>query len=193
MIDPHRLVRGRVLGAMLAALPALASSPAAADVVWDLVLGESPCTGSLSAPFVGDRTLYLTDCGGGIVSLEIGLESTFEEVVSITPSPGVQISGPLDSMEFCMDDPAYSPGIIATIVVRDTDGSGGTLCFVPSSARGRACYAYDCDDWGWYSVDWFPIGYSSVPGFACPLPGMTDCGPNPVEPETWGGVKSDYR
>ncbi|MCA9753192.1 MAG: hypothetical protein KC591_13440 [Gemmatimonadetes bacterium] len=171
------------------------AGPAAADVFWSVNVSESPteCWLTSGPDFTGEKTLYLSLCGDFPLAMEFGLETTFDEIVSITPATGVSITGPLDSMQFCLAGAAADPwGVVATLVVRDTDGSGGGVCFTPSTERGRVCYAYNCDDFNWTSAFWTPLGYSTASGVACSTP-VTDCGPNPVESEGWGRVKALHR
>jgi hypothetical protein len=174
---------------VLACLPA----PASADVYWSLSISDSDteCWQTSGTPFTGDRTLYLTMCGGFDRAMEFGLESTYEEIVSFTPSAGVDMQGTLESMILCVSTP-MDPLVVATVVVRDTDGSGGSLCFVPSD-RARICHAGNCSDQNWTNEYWATQGYSSDPAVPLCFGEITDCGPNPVERSTWGRTKGGYR
>ncbi len=187
-------------------LAALAgSSPAQAGwsfACWSITANEGttcgPYVDSLTEPWIGDRTLYLRSWWAlfAMNGAEFDIGGTLE-VVSFTPRPGWVNRGTATSLQLerlpCDQD--WSGGeVVGELVVRDTAGSGGQLCFLPHAVTTRAC-SRQCTDWG--PDLWL---YSTLQGFSstgtnavCDWPPPADCETLTLDSNSWGEIRSQYR
>lgn len=174
-----------VLIAMTGA-PGAAPDPAldGASSGWALSGVESSPWYNEDIPFSGERTLYLwQECSFGVgwTAATFSLGGTFE-LVSLTPRAGFTSTGTLPLVELQATDCREGWELVADLVVRDTTGTGGNVCFVGKvvasdcnvppvlvisghhgfSTDGTECFNYGC-----------PVDY--------------------VIPGSWGRVKSLFQ
>jgi hypothetical protein len=139
---------------------------------------------------VGERTLYLLMYAAApqftADELELRLETTFE-IVDLIPQQDLENHGSLT--EPILVGGGCVAGVLAHLIVRDRDGTGGTVCFSESPSTDRLCFR--CVD-QWYLIDW--LGYSTV-GLPCTgYASSSGCVPPvPVVQDSWGRIKATYR
>ncbi|GJM43502.1 MAG: hypothetical protein DHS20C21_03440 [Gemmatimonadota bacterium] len=173
---------------------AVLSTAARADVAVDLVLSSSLVAEETEGPpFKGDKTLYLY-VSGGLVDVEFGFVGDLE-VVQLDLQPGHVNTGTLESPVIsatsgCISDTSY----VAAVVVRDSSGDGGHLCFGYSTQNSRSCWrpcgGSDPDEWYWFTSQ---RGYRTDGTSACGVYDAACLSPLSVDSSTWGRVKAGYR
>ncbi len=144
-------------------------------------------------PWTGLREIYLfaVPIGVSFCHTEFSIAGDFE-VISLVPAEGVVNLGTASSPSLLADDDS-GEGLwlkIATLTVANPDGQMGSLCFAPSELTGRNCsIPCDQDFWRNHLTTCLGVGQEPVWGESS----VSECGPVPVEPDTWGRVKSRYR
>lgn len=154
---------------------------------WDFEWGLSP-------PWTGEKTFYLWFINYATEEIQFGLDGTLE-LVSFQPAVGVlnegsEFSPTLTFQTGCAGADAGEL-LLGALVVRDPDGSGGTVCFTVSQSTGRACFRL-CYDAPWFEL--VPVDLRTAPSPLCPsIIRAPDCNPISVDPDSWGRVKASYR
>ena len=147
----------------------------------------------VTQPWVGDKTFHLWFVNYPVSELQFGLGGSLE-VVSFTPAAGVQNLGTLSAPQILFDAGCagglLSNTLLGSVVVRDPDRSGGSVCFTESATSGRFCF-YECDQNVWFELT--PYDLHTAPGVCTPPVAPPECLPISVEGTTWGEVKSRYR
>ena len=135
-------------------------------------------------PFQGTRTIYLWHgCSfGPYGTARSVLDITGDlEVLSFTPSAGTTNSGTDTELDLAFDDCLVWEALIGSLVIRDSTGTGGALCF-SGNAVSYACTTEDSLTTGY-------LGYSTSSERPC---WTDDCSIDYVLPRSWGGIKSLY-
>jgi hypothetical protein len=179
---------------VIAVLSTLAAAEPAggqfAEASWSLS-GSTISSGfNVEPPFLGEHEVYLWQtCQVGVEWIEADFDIVGSlEIVSITPVlSGVTITGTLPNVHLyassCMNQNHHI--VVASLIVRDPTGSGGSLCFAGANA------SLDC---GGFGGTWSPHGYEgySTDG-SMPCYGNQYCFVDAADPATWGRVKAQFR
>jgi hypothetical protein len=144
-----------------------------------------------SAPFAGERTLYLWVVSSfDTDAYEFHLAGTLA-VVDLVPLNEFVNTGTPDTPYLSREDCVWGDELIAALVVNDAFGAGGGLCFEAAPGTQRLC-AKGCRDSEWWQFEYFGFATEGI----APCAGWFDgsaCRPVSTAPATWGGVKAAYR
>jgi hypothetical protein len=129
-----------------------------------------------------------------VLGVEFGFSGSVE-VLAVTPRNGFFNAGTTQSPSLhhaTVDDCWTIPyqQVIAEVLVWIEDEAGGNLCFTNSEESGANC-AFLCAPLGQYSH--VVNGYRYGDGANCPYVNSQCENTIPVEPATWGRIKSAYR
>ncbi len=169
---------------------------------WTFISTESDGTmGSPAMPWTGVRSLFVgvggySPGGGGYDRFEFSFSGNLE-VVDLIPLNGALNEGTITSPSLVLPECGQSyPPVIAEIVVLDSSGNGGSLCFTDSAISDRNCAHYCNDD---FPVDFwlanFYTGFASDGSIPCDgVAASNGCvAPVSLRAATWGQVKATYR
>lgn len=137
-----------------------------------------------SDPWTGDRTLYVWTAACIVPTSGSAFEFVGSlEVVDVIPRPGVvnegTVAAPVLRYPSCVDDRA----VVAEIVVRDVDGSGGSVCFGGPEDGVVSC-GYLCE--AAFCTETSAAGFATTGEDPCPWPVS-------VGTPTWSVLKARFQ
>lgn len=153
---------------------------------WSISGSDQHPYDNVGAPFTGERQVYLwLECmyRDGVTFARMDLTGTLE-VVAFEGVNGIVNTGTLPALELtapgCIADWQFLAGVLT---VRDTEGTGGTLCFSGMNFTRDCSLVNPRDHAHGYA------GYATT-GSPCRL---GDCAVDYALPESWSRTKARYR
>ena len=147
----------------------------------------------VSTPWVGERTLFLWTMTVPPLPLdhaELGVGGTLQ-IVSFTPrAPWSNAGTATDLILQRASCVTPSAEVVGELVVRDTDGTGGRVCF-QNASTGFLCSRTCKSSRGWLAISHH--GFASDAQPVCEGYGHEDCLTVAVDPTSWGRTKATYR